>query len=455
MNESLVQQLADCGQDHLLEDTEALDPVTLERFERQLEAIDWEALRSLLDTWDGSWARVVEPDAVPELPHLVRQPEADSEQARACGEQRIADGRVAVVTVAGGRGSRLGSDRPKGLLPVMPVSGRTFLEHFAACIGERSQRAGRAIPWLVMTSPETDGLTRTYFDQQQHFGLDPGQVVLFQQGTRPVVEIGTGRVLLSEPGRVATSPDGHGGLLEAMRRAELFGWLGDRGVDSLFYHQVDNPAVLPPDPLLVGWHHLRGSQMTTRVVSRRTAEERMGVVLSVAGRTRIVEYIDLPQSVAAAGDGGRLRFWAGNIGVHVLDQQVLAHASGLPWHRVDRTVVHVPGHGSGQPIEPGTANAWQFERFIFDLLPEIETGLVVEGDRGRDFLPVKQSRGTDSLESARAGLLALHRSWLEAAGTSVHPEAEVEITPSWALSAEEVLDRSGSDVAVQARTVFE
>ena len=456
MNESLTQRLADCGQDHLLEETGSLDPAILERFERQLESIDWEALKSLLDAPGEPGVGVVESAAAPELPHLVGQHEADSEQARACGEQRIADGRVAVVTVAGGRGSRLGSDRPKGLLPVMPVSGRTFFEHFAACIGERSRRAGRAIPWLVMTSPETDGPTRAYFDQQQHFGLDPGQVVLFQQGTLPAVEIGTGRVLLSAPGRVATSPDGHGGLAEAMRRAELFGWLSARGVDSLFYHQVDNPAVLPPDPLLVGWHHLRDSQMTTRVVSRRTAEERMGVVLSAAGRTRIVEYIDLPRSVAAAtGTTGRLRFWAGNIGVHVLDQQVLAHASGLPWHRVDRTVVHVPGHGSGQRIEPDGPNAWQFERFIFDLLAEIETGLVVEGDRASDFLPVKQASGEDSLESARAGLVALHRSWLEAAGTRVHPEVEVEITPGWALSAEEVLDRVGPDDAVETRTILE
>jgi len=462
VNESLSQRLVDCGQDHLLEDVGSLDEAARERFERQLESIDWPALgRRLAEqaTPDRLGARVAElvgSESVPELPHLVRHPEADSEQARACGEQRIADGQVAVVTVAGGRGSRLGTDRPKGLLPVMPVSGRTFFEHFAACIGERSRRAGRAIPWLVMTSPETDAPIREYFQQQQHLGLDPEQVVLFQQGTLPAVEIETGRVLLSAPGRVATSPDGHGGLVEAMRREELFDWLSDRGVDTLFYHQVDNPAVLPPDPLLVGWHHLRGSQMTTRVVPRRSAEEPMGVVMPVDGRTRVVEYVDLPRSAAVATDAtGRLRLRAGNIAVHVLDRQVLAHASGLPWHRVGRVVAHVSGHGCERPVEPGGPNAWQFERFIFDLLAQVEVGLVVEGDRARDFLPVKQAGGEDSLESARAGLLALHRGWLEAAGARVHPEAVVEITPGWALSAADVAGRVGRDDVFETPVVLE
>lgn len=477
MKDSLREALADAGQDHLLEGIEALDEATRERFESQLESIDWESVARLSGslaggaTGDGLGERVaglIESGALCELPHLVSQPRANSERARVRGEQLLEVGRVGVVTVAGGRGSRLGSDRPKGLLPVMPVSGRTLLEHFAASIAERSRRAGWPIPWLVMTSPATDSATAEYFRQQRFFGLDPDQVVLFEQATLPALDAETGRVLLGEPGHVALCPDGHGGLVEAMRRAELFGWLIERGVDTLFYHQVDNPAVLPPDPLLVGWHDLAGAQMTTRVVPKRSAGEAMGVAVSVDGRTRIVEYVDLPRSAAEATDeAGRLRLWAGNIAVHVLDCGFLARAADadrLPLHRVRRRVDYSCGHDAGRLIEPDEPNAFQFERLIFDLLDQpdqpdqldqAEVGLVVEGDRCGDFLPVKQATGADSLESARAGLVALHRGWLEAAGACVREGAVVEITPGWALSAADVAARVGPDDVFEDRVVLE
>ena len=475
MTDSLSQRLADAGQDHLLEGIEALDETTGERFEHQLESIDWEGMSRSSGSpaggvaGDGLAERVaervaglVESGASCELPHLISQPQADSQPARVRGEQLLEAGRVGVVTVAGGRGSRLGSDRPKGLLQVMPVSGRTLLGHFAASIAERSRRAGRSIPWLVMTSPATDRATREYFGQQRFFGLDPDQVVLFEQGTLPAIDAQTGRVLLAEPGRVALCPDGHGGMVEAIKRAELFGWLDQRGVDTLFYHQVDNPAVLPPDPLLVGWHDLAAAEMTTRVVPRRSAGERMGVAVAVDSRTRIVEYVDLPVSAAEATDeAGRLRLWAGNIAVHVLDCRFLARAADadrLPLHRVRRKVPYSCGHASGRLIEPDEPNAFVFERLIFDLLDLLdraESALVVEGDRGSDFLPVKQSSGEDSLEAARAGLVALHRDWLAAAGAHVGEAAEVEITPAWALSAADVAARVGPDDVFEGRVVLE
>ncbi len=454
MNETLRQRLVDAGQAGLLEGITPLDESTRERFESQLGSIDWELLARLIESasgdrpcgmWDESEMDV-------DLPFVVRQPEAEAEAEAAGvrGEQLLAEGRVGVVTVAGGRGSRLGSGAPKGLLSVMPVSGGTLFEHFAAAIHERTRRAGRPIPWLVMTSPATDAATREYFGDQQFFGLDPDHVVLFEQGTMPAVDVATGRVLLSEPGRVASSPDGHGGLVEAMRRAELFGWLSNRGVDTLFYHQVDNPAVLPPDPRLLGWHDLKASQMTTRVVGRRSADERVGVVVVAEGRTRVVEYIDLSKSAAAATDqAGRLKLWAGNIAVHVLDCSFLERAADsnrLPWHRVRRSV--------GQAVGQAGVTAWQFERFVFDLLVEAETGLVVEGVRSRDFLPVKQASGDDSLESARSGLIRLHRGWLEAAGGRVGASAVIEISPGWALSAEDVARRVGSDDVFEGSVVL-
>jgi UDP-N-acetylglucosamine/UDP-N-acetylgalactosamine diphosphorylase len=198
--------------------------------------------------------------------------------------------------------------------------------------------------------------------------------------------------------------------------------------------------------------------MTTRVVPRIAAEERMGVMVAVEGRTRIVEYLELLESAAATDTTGRLRFWAGNTGVHVLDTGVLeraAGAAGLPWHRVRRSVAWVADHRSGDVVQPERPNAWQLEKYVFDLLADVETGLVVEGDRAGDFLPIKQATGVDSLESARSGLLSLYRGWLESAGATVHPAAVVEISPRWALSATDVAGRVGPQDVFEGPVVLE
>ncbi|MDP7274895.1 MAG: UTP--glucose-1-phosphate uridylyltransferase [Planctomycetaceae bacterium] len=453
MSDALRERLVRHGQDHLLDGWEQLETGPRQRLLSQIESIDWAGLEQRLaagDSLDPLAARleqIVASGQLSGLPHLIRQAgagEAATESRRAAeetGRQMLASGRVAVITVAGGRGTRLGWDRPKGLLPVMPVSGRTCFEHFAATIRTRGRRAGRRLPWLVMTSPATHADTLAYFREQKHFGLDPDDVVVFQQGVLPVVDAGTGRVLLSAPGEVAQSPDGHGGLLEALWTAGLLDWLKDREIDTLFYHQVDNPAVALAAPDVLGWHRLGRAQVTTRVVARRSAEESLGVVALVDGKVRIVEYSDLPARTAAAtAANGSLLLWAGNTAVHVFDREFLegVGSAALPFHRVHRIVPHVTSHAAEELVIPTAANAVQFERFVFDLLAFADVGLVVESDRGSEFLPVKRASGEDSLESARSGLLQLYGRWLEAAGARIGKGARVEIAPEWALTAEDV-----------------
>ncbi|MFP6768851.1 MAG: UTP--glucose-1-phosphate uridylyltransferase, partial [Planctomycetaceae bacterium] len=336
MSDALRERLVRHGQEHLLDGWEQLETEPRQRLLAQIESIDWAGLEQRLaagDSLDPLAARleqIVASGQLGGLPHLIRQAgadEADAESRRAAeetGRQMLAAGRVAVVTVAGGRGTRLGWDRPKGLLPVMPVSGRTFFEHFAATIRTRGRRAGRRLPCLVMTSPATHADTLAYFREQEHFGLNPDDVVVFQQGVLPVLDAETGRVLLSAPGEVAQSPDGHGGMLEALLRVGLLEWLKDREIDTLFYHQVDNPAVALAAPDVLGWHRLGQAQVTTRVVARRSAEESLGVVALIDGKVRIVEYSDLPARTAAAtAADGSLLLWAGNTAVHVFDREFL------------------------------------------------------------------------------------------------------------------------------------
>ena len=442
----LADRLERAGQQHLLAGWAGWDDATRVRLVEQLETIDLDRVARL---WAVEAATGVDLAAISPPSQLVRLPdspetEGNWQAGRSVGRDLLSAGQAAVVTVAGGQGTRLGFDQPKGLFPIMPVSGKSLFEHFAETIRARADRCGARLPWLVMTSESTDEETRAFFESHDCFGLPDDDVWLFRQGNMPAVDEATGQVLRAAPGRLAMSPDGHGGLLEALGRGGLLERLADRGIDTLFCHQVDNAAVAIADHALLGMHRAAGSQVTTRVVRKRSADEPMGVVAEFDGRTAIVEYSDLPRDPARETDEqGALKFWAGNTAVHVFDRQFLeqqfADPESLPFHRARKIVPFVDD--AGNRVEPDRPNAIKFERFIFDLLPRADRSMVVESDRDAEFLPVKNRDGDDSPETVRAGLSARYRSWLVAAGATLPNDVPVEISPLFALDAAELAAR--------------
>ena len=144
-----------------------------------------------------------------------------------------------------------------------------------------------------------------------------------------------------------------------------------RGIEYLHYHQVDNPTALVCDPAFLGFHVLKSSDLSTKVVAKRSAEEKMGVLVDVDGRTQIIEYSDMPDDVKQQTENGQLRFWAGNTAMHVFSrpflERLLEDDLSLPFHRAHKKVPHL--NEAGELVEPDTPNAWKFERFIFDALP--------------------------------------------------------------------------------------
>jgi UDP-N-acetylglucosamine/UDP-N-acetylgalactosamine diphosphorylase len=226
-------------------------------------------------------------------------------------------------------------------------------------------------------------------------------------------------------------------MLAALNSAGLFDRLREWGIEYLYYHQVDNPAARICDPAFLGWHALREAQVSTKVVRKRNAEEKMGVAVDLEGRTQIIEYSDLsPELTGQNNAQGELLFWAGSTAMHVFSTQYLARLVEdeveLPWHVARKIVSHVDRDGKAiTPVEP---NACKFERFIFDILPLADRALLVEADRQREFHPVKNASGSDSADSVRAALSKLHRRWLEESGALVEEGANVE------LSARLVLD---------------
>ena len=458
---SLKEVLTRYGQTHLLRFESQLTSDQLERLHGQLSQIDFAQLQRLIDNQDDrlDWSALASRATPPPAVRLDRQhPDFSAQEAGEAGRQALADGRVGLILVAGGQGTRLGFDQPKGLFPIGPISHRTLIQMHCDRLLALSQRYQVPIPMLVMTSPATDAATRAYFEAHDRCGLAEKDLIIFCQGTMPAVDAASGKILMASTSSLALSPDGHGGLVAALDRHDCLEQAKQRGIDLFTYAQVDNPLAELCDAELIGYHLLARSELTTQVVKKRFAKEKVGNVVSVDNKVQIIEYSDLPDTAAEQCDpAGELKLWAGNIAVHVFNrtflESVVASADGLPFHRASKVVPFVDE--AGDLVEPPSANAIKFERFVFDLLPMAERAFVVEGDASQVFAPVKNANGAavDTPDTAQTALLDLHRGWLTAAGAQIPNSLRVEIHPHWALDGDDVKKQlADSNIQFEADT---
>lgn len=447
MPAGLAETLARQGQAHLLSHWATLPEAARPRFLAQLSAVDWKQLSGLYRdlSHGGDYAELAARAEPPPAIRLDgRGATVSRADARAEGQAALRAGKVGVILVAGGQGTRLGFEHPKGMFPVGPVSGATLFRYLLEGVRAASARYGAALPAAVMTSPATHAETVDYLSGERWFGVEQADAALFCQGTMPALDPATGGALLAAPGELAASPDGHGGMLAAFDRSGLLTQWRKRGIEQVFYCQVDNPLVYVADPEFIGFHRLVGAEVTTQVVAKTSPDERVGNVVMIDGRMQVIEYSDLPAEAGRrrAAAGGGLELWAGSIAVHVFDLALLARAAGddalLPFHRALKRVEFIDE--SGARVEPERPNALKFERFIFDLLPAARNPLVVEVATADSFAPLKNAPGavSDTPESVRAALIGRAQRWLRAAGVGVADDAVIEIRPPFALDAEEL-----------------
>lgn len=456
----LRQQLSTYGQEHLVRFWEDLLPAEQAALERDLLAIDFRGLQQLFAAGADhtNWAELASRALPP--PSVRRRTPEQTQHARQQGAAHLSAGDVGVILTAGGQGTRLGFDQPKGMFPIGPISGASLFQILLEQVAAASRRFQAVIPLYVMTSHATHEATVHYLQQNQFFGLPPGDVVIFQQGRMPAVDAETGRVLLESRHRVAFSPDGHGGLLEALARSKAMDDMERRRLRQLFYLQVDNPLTPICDPELLGCHAAADAELTTVAIAKRTSRDNLGNIVNIDGRVQIIEYSELnplPNEIVERRDmHGEPIFWAGNTAIHVFDaaflRRMIETSDGLPFHIARKSVPAL--NDAGALITPKSPNALKFERFIFDLLPLAERALVVEEDREVVFAPVKNAHGepTDSPETVRAQMANLHRSWLREAGVDVPDDVAVEISPRFAFDVEELKARRDLPVRITHET---
>jgi len=453
ISSELIQRLREMHQEHLLADLPDLPEDLLAEYAVQLELLDLQQLPRLIHQALASRESAQSPTAsgvAGALPprHRIRiDPDpAVVAQARETGHRLLREGKVGCLLVAGGQGTRLGHTLPKGMFPISPVMEKSLFQVLAEQVLARSRIAGRKIPYFIMTSEATHLLTVTFFEENDYFGLDRNSVHFFQQGTMPAVDAATGKILLSGIGRIATSPDGHGGVLAALQKSGNFDRMRQMGIEYLYYHQVDNPHAMVLGPEFIGHHVLNDADVSTKVVRKLAPEEKMGVMVEIDDVPQIIEYSDLPLEVASRRTAdGELELWAGSTAMHVFSvaflETFISRGSELPFHIAFKGVPYWDGDRLVEPREP---NAFKFERFIFDVIPHSKKSLVVETSRAREFNPVKNAVGPNSPEHVRRTLSEQYRRWVEEITGPLPEDLLVEVSPLFAVDEEAWDERKAS-----------
>ena len=377
----------------------------------------------------------IEPAAIIGIPETAEDIQR-REKARLLGESLIRKGEVAVLIVAGGQGSRLGFDGPKGSFPISPLMKKTLFQVFAEAAKALSLRHKVDLPLAIMTSKENEEETKRFFKQNQSWGLG-SQVHFFSQGMLPTLTP-DGKLIRSDETHFLVNPDGHGGSLKAFYESGLLQKLRSEGYTQLFYCQVDNPIAKIADPVFLGYHRMAEAEISTKVVRRQNPDEKVGIYGLLNGKPGIIEYSDFsPDEYRAADENGKIRHWAGNIAVHVISlsfiERLNRHGFALPYHRAVKDV-----EGVGNDGKPWKTKGLKFESFVFDAIPLAERTSCMEVVREEEFSPVKNKEGMDSPKTAREAMVNLHRKWLEEAGVEVAPGAKVEISPLFAVDKEEL-----------------
>lgn len=454
-----MDKLTQCEQTHLLRFHKLLSDTQLANLLRQIEELDVDSIRKMQEMLQSKLEKISFPDIEPAP--VVELSERERSEMRNIGEMLLKEGKVGIILVAGGQGTRLGFDGPKGCFEIGPVSKRSLYEIHARKVLSLQKRYFNNIPLYIMTSKENDLATRRFFVAHNYFDLSPEIVMFFKQGMFPAM-FPDGRIIMDRPDHIFFSPDGHGGVLKAMQVNGILADMRKRGLSTIFYFQVDNPLVEIADSVFLGVHKSSGANMSLKVCAKRDPDESLGVVVSRKGRNMVVEYSELTKEQKHARDEktGKLKFLYGSVAIHVFSLDFLEQMAStqLPLHIAHKKIPWCDD--TGRTIVPDKPNGYKFEKFIFDVLPFAERSVNLVFAREEEFSPVKNAEGNDSPATVRRDMNLKYTRWLEQAGVKVPrdennlPRVNIEIDPCFAASAEELLSKLPADFKISGDIIL-
>lgn len=367
-----------------------------ERLEKQLEEMDWSNLDAIHNKEQkrGSFS----PLGAMELSEI----EANKDKYTAVGIDAIKHCKVGAILLAGGQGTRLGFDKAKGMYNIGETKELYIFEQLIANLKKVTSAADAWVPLYIMTSEKNDEQTREFFTEHDFFGYNPDYVKFFVQEMVPAVDF-DGNVLVEAEDSLAMSPNGNGGWFKSLIKAGYDADIKEKGVEWLNVFAVDNVLQQIADPVFVGATIESGCVSGAKVVRKVDPYERVGAMCLEDGKPSIVEYYELtPEMAEARDEKGTLLYGFGVILNYLfrVDKLLEIAEKSLPLHVVEKKVPYIDENGVA--VKPETPNAYKFETLILDMVYMMDNCLSFEVDREKEFAPVKNATGTDSVESARA-----------------------------------------------------
>lgn len=391
------EKLAAAGQTHVLAHFDSLTEAQRKNLLDDIELTDFTVLSYLEKREELMKKGVITPLAAMEVPEI--------EKSRAwfeeVGYRAIRQGKVGTVLLAGGMGTRLGYDEPKGMYDIGLTKPVYIFERIISNLMDVVRKASAWIHLFIMTSDKNHEATVAFLTEHDYFGYDPGYIHFFKQEMAPASDYG-GKVYMERPDKIANSPNGNGGWYSSMANGKILEIVKNRGIEWLNVFAVDNVLQRMADPCFIGATIAKGCVSGAKVVKKNAPDEKVGVMCLEDGRPSIVEYYDLTEELMnAKNEKGEPAYYFGAILNYLFEVKALEETIGkkLPLHIVEKKIPYMDD--SGNFIKPDKPNGYKYETLVLDMVHMMDSCLPYEVDRHYEFAPIKNLTGIDSVETAR------------------------------------------------------
>ena len=400
--EDIKKKLKKYSQEHLLNNFENLSEEKQKRLLEQIENIDFDLIKSLYDTTQNITTEIQDAEIKP-IEFLDKEKLYDDyKKYKEIGEKAIRTKKLAAVTMAGGQGTRLGHDGPKGTYDIGLESHKSLFELLSDGLKEQGKKYGVIIPWFIMTSRENNDATVDFFAKHRYFGYEKDKnIFFFKQGELPMIDT-EGKILIGEDGLIKEAANGHGGIYEALVKNGMTKKMRELGVEWVFIGGVDNCLVKMVDPVLMGIAIDKNVTAAGKSVVKANPQEKVGVFCKKNGRPSVVEYTEIPKEMSEATDeNGNLIYGESHILCNLFNIDAIERMGSkpLPYHIAFKKATYIDKDGN--KVVPDGPNAYKFEAFLFDAFGELDDMAILRVKREEEFAPVKNATGTDSPETAR------------------------------------------------------
>ena len=397
-----IDKLKEYGQNHIVNILEKLDETKKQELIEQINKIDF---HQMMELYQNTKKEIkFKEGKIEPVPYLdkAKLTKEQREEFDKLGEEVVKNNQYAVVTMAGGQGTRLGHTGPKGTFKLdVYGKGKYLFEILADNLQEANKKYGVVMNWYIMTSKENNADTVEFLEKNNYFGYDKNKVIIFKQSELPLVDT-EGKFLINKEYKIKEASDGNGGTYSSLRASGCLADMKEKGIKWVFIGSVDNALLKMIDVTLLGMAIKKGVQIASKSVAKANPQERVGVFCKMNNHPKVIEYTELPEKMAEEVDSdGELKFGESHImcNLYTIDAIEKISKEPLIYHTAFKKNSYIDENG--KEVIPTEPNSYKFESFIFDAFELFDDIAILRGKREDDFAPVKNREGVDSPKTAK------------------------------------------------------